>query len=132
MPSSSDRGQTEPLAALVAVVALGVGLSIYVGVLDSTLTSLAGGNDMAPIAAETLVAEASAFGVVQPPLGAAVDAARPNGHAMNVTLRAESRTWDDGPARTDVADCVTRTVSVRTAPGTVRPGTVEVCVWPER
>ncbi|MFO7925776.1 MAG: DUF7285 family protein [Halobacteriota archaeon] len=132
MLSSSDRGQTEPLAALVAVVALGVGLSIYVGVLDSTLTSLAGGDDMAPIAAETLVAEASSFGVVQPPLGAAVDAARPNGHAMNVTLQANSGTWVEGPARTDVADCVKRMVSVRTAPGTVRPGTVEVCVWPER
>lgn len=132
MPSSSDRGQTEPLAALVSVLALGIGLSLYVGVLDSTLPFLASDADMAPVAADALVAEASPFGVVHPPLGAAVAAARPNGHAINGTLRTESRTWREGPPRAEVADCVTRTVSVRTAPGTVRPGALEVCVWPEQ
>jgi hypothetical protein len=132
MASSSDRGQTEPIAALVAVLALGMGLSLYVGVLDSTLTSLTGDADVAPIAADALVAEASPFGVVHPPLGATAAAARPNGYALNGTLRTEPRTWREGPPRAAGADCATRTVSVRTAPGTVRPGTLEVCVWPER
>jgi hypothetical protein len=132
MPSSSGKGQTEPLAALVAVLALGIGLSLYVGVLDSTIPFLTSDADVAPIAADALVAEASPFGVVHPPLGAAPDAARPNGHALNATLRTESRAWHEGPPRAEIADCVTRTVSVRTAPGTVRPGALEVCVWPER
>jgi hypothetical protein len=132
MPSSSDKGQTEPLAALVAVLALGIGLSLYVGVLGSTIPFLTSDADVAPIAADALVAEASPFGVVHPPLGAAAAAARPNGHALNGTLRTESKVWREGPRRAEIADCVTRTVSVRTAPGTVRPGTLEVCVWPER
>lgn len=129
--SSPDRGQTEPLAALVAVFALGVGLSLYVGALDSTLPSLTVESEMAPIAAHRFLAEASDLGVVRPPIGGAVDAASPNGHAMNATLRSGSGVWTAGPTREPSADCVRRRVSVRTAPATVRPGLLEVCVWPE-
>ncbi len=129
--SSPDKGQTEPLAALVAVFALGVGLSLYVGVLDSTLPSLTVESEMAPIAADRFVEEASALGVVRPPIGDAVDAASPNGYATNATLRSDPGVWTGGPTREPSADCVRRRVSVRTAPGRVRPGTLEVCVWTE-
>ena len=129
--SSPDRGQTEPLAALVAVFALGVGLSLYLGVLDSTLPSLTVESEMAPIAADRFVGEASAFGVVRPPIGDATDAAEPNGYVMNATVRTGPGAWSGGPTREPSADCVRRQVSVRTDPGTVRAGTLEVCVWPE-
>ena len=129
--SSPDRGQTEPLAALAAVFALGVGLSLYVGVLDSTLPSLTVESEMAPIAADRFVAEASDLGVVRSPIERAADTASPNGYVTNATLRSDSSVWTAGPTREPSADCVRRRVSVRTAPATVRPGLLEVCVWPE-
>jgi len=132
MSSSPDRGQTEPLAALVAVFALGVGLSLYVGVLDSTLPSLTEESEITPIAADRLVDEASTSGAIRPPIGTAVERARPDGYAMNATLRADSAVWHGGPIRPPTADCVRQRVRVRTAPATVRPGSLEVCVWTER
>lgn len=131
MRSSSDRAQTEPIAALVAVFALGVGLSLYAGVLDSTLPSLTDDSELTPIATEKLVTESSSFGIVDPPIEDAVAAARPTGHAMNATLRSGSSSWRGGPPDVEGSDCVIREVSVRTAPGIVRPGDLEVCLWPE-
>lgn len=132
MSFSSDRGQTEPLAALIAVFALGVGLSIYVGVLDTTVPMLTDDADMTPTAADALVNEASSFGTVQPPLGDAVEAARPKGYGMNATLTTRDGAWSGGSTSPSEIHCGTRTVSVQTAPGVVRPGTLEVCLWPER
>ena len=110
--SSPDKGQTEPLAALVAAFALGVGLSLYVGVLDSTLPSLTVESEMAPIAADRFVEEASALGVVRPPIGDAVDAASPNGYATNATLRSDlslsARQIDEDTGHTGVGEWRTR------------------------
>lgn len=129
---SRDRGQTEPIAALVAVFALGAGLSLYVGVLGATLPSLTEEAEMSPAAADRFLTEASTAGVIRPPIGGAVEDARPNGYGMNVTLRSGSAVWNGGPPRGDAADCTHRRVSVRVAPGTVRPGSLEVCVWTVR
>jgi hypothetical protein len=130
MSSSSDRGQTEPLAALVAVFALGLGLSLYVGVLDSTLLSLSDEREITPTAADRLVSESSSFGILDPPIAAHVAASRPRGHELNATVRAEGSAWTGGPPRVGSIDCTERSVSVRTAPGRIRPGQLEVCVWP--
>lgn len=132
MPLSSVRGQTEPLAALVAVFALGVGLSLYVGVLDSTFQTLAADSEITPIAADKLVSETSSFGTLQPPIDEGVRASRPSGYRMNATVHAAGSDWAGGPPRANGADCVDRQVSVRTSPGNVRPGQLEVCVWRER
>ncbi len=132
MSSSPDKAQTEPLAALVAVFALGVGLSLYVGVLDSTLPSLTEESEIAPIAADRLVAEASVSGTVRPPIAEATERARPDGYAINATLRADSAVWRGGSSRASSADCARQRVRVRTALATVRPGSLEVCVWTER
>lgn len=129
---SSDRGQTEPLAALVAVFALGLGLSLYVGVLDSTLPLLSGGHKITPTAADRLVTEGSSFGVIDPPITGSVAAARPTGYHLNGTVGTEESVWTGGPPRIDAADCVVRSVRVRTAPGRIRRGILEVCVWPVR
>lgn len=129
---SPDRGQTEPIAALVAVFALGAGLSLYVGVLGTTLPSLTEEAELSPAAADRVVADASAAGVIRPPIEDAVADARPNGHEINATLRSGSAAWSGGPPRADAADCTRRRVSVRVAPGTVRPGSLEVCVWTVR
>lgn len=111
--------------------ALGIGLSLYVGALDSTLPSLTVESEMAPVAADRFVDEASSLGVLQPPIEGPADAASPNGYGMNATLRSGSDVWHGGPTRSSAGDCVRRTVRVRTAPGIVRPGTLEVCTWPE-
>jgi hypothetical protein len=136
---SAERAQVEPLAALAAVFAVGVGLTLYVGALDGALAPLDDDREMAPTAAEALVAEAASFGVVDLPLSAAVEAARPTGYRLNATLSTAERRWRAGPPRppspenaerAGSANCVDRSVSVRVAPGRVRPGRLEVCVWP--
>jgi len=130
MLSSSDKGQTEPLAALVAVFALGAGLSLYVGVLDSTLPLLSSETDITPTAADKLVSESSPFGSIRPPIEGPVTDSRPTGYRLNATLRSDGMIWTGGPPITDSADCIERTVSVRTDPGRVRVGVLEVCTWP--
>ena len=130
MLSSSDRAQTEPLAALVAVFALGLGLSLYAGVLDSTLPLLSTEREITSTATDRFISESSSFGALDPPIADAVAASRPTGYELNATVRAETSVWNGGPRRADSADCTTRSVSVRTAPGQIRPGRVEVCAWP--
>lgn len=132
MSSWSGRGQVEPLAALAAVFAIGVGLALYAGALDATLPRLAPSREMAPTAADRLVAEASSFGGVVPPLAEPVAAATPTGYDLNATLRTANGTWTGGPPAPAGTDCQYRTVTVRVAPGRVRPAGLEVCVWRAR
>lgn len=132
MPCWSARGQTEPIAALVAVFALGAGLTLYAGVVDAVLPALAPEAGIAPTATDTFVREASSFGAVDPPIADAVEAARPRSYAMNATVRADGGSWTAGPAVPERADCERRSVAVRSAPGVVRPGRTEVCLWTER
>lgn len=130
MSCSSGRGQVEPLAALAAVFAIGVGLAIYVGAVDATLPRLSQSREVAPTAADRLVAEASSFGAVVPPLAEPVAAATPTGYRLNATLRAADGAWTGGPTAPATAECELRTVAVRVAPARVRPASLEVCVWP--
>ena len=132
MSSSSARGQTEPIAALIAVFALGIGLSLYVGVLDSTLSSFTDDREIGPTAADRFLAEAESFGVVEPPIAEAATAASPDGYRLNATVRTSEGNWAGGPPRAEHRACADRSISVRAAPGTVRSGRLEVCVWPER
>ncbi|CAI50696.2 uncharacterized protein NP_5210A [Natronomonas pharaonis DSM 2160] len=129
MWSSRDSGQTEPLAALVAVFALGVGLTLYAGALDSVWPLLSGTHETAALAVDATASEAADFGVVAPPITEAAAAASPAGYRLNATLRADGRMWHAGQPRPADADCDRRTVSVRTAPGRVSRGLLEVCVW---
>lgn len=129
MPYSSDRAQTEPIAALAAVFAVGIALTLYAGAVDSTLPALTSEREMAPTAADRLLAEAEALGAVRPPIDGPAAEARPTGYELNATLRAEESVWTAGEPRGDTAECDRRTTGVRVAPGQVRPGLLEVCVW---
>ena len=129
MWSSWGRAQTEPIAALAAVFALGVGLSLYAGALDTTLPALSSDRELAPTAADRLEANASTFGAITPPLSDSVAAASPTGHRLNAAVRTDAGTWTGGPPRPPAPECVERRVPVRVAPGRVRPGVMEVCVW---
>lgn len=135
MSSSPGRGQVEPLAALVAVFAVGVGLALYVGAVDATIPTFASDRELAEPTADVLVAEAAdaATGTVDPPLEPVVDGARPTAHEFNATLRTDAGRWTAGPTRPHplaLDDCAQREVAVRIEPGVVRPGILEVCVWP--
>lgn len=129
MSSSSGRGLVEPLAALAAVFAVGVGLTLYVGALDTTLPRLTSDREVALAAADRMTAEASSFGAVEPPFEGSTAAARPTGYDLNATLRTKDAEWTGGPPTPSDAECERRGVSVRVAPGRIRPGGLEVCVW---
>lgn len=129
MSYSSGRAQVEPLAALAAVFAVGVGLSLYAGALDGALASLATDRTVAPAAADRFLTAASTFGAVEPPIEEAAAEARPTAHRLNATLRAGDASWTAGRPAPASAACERRRVGVRVAPGRVRPGSLEVCTW---
>lgn len=130
MSSSPGRAQTEPVAALAAVFALGIGLSLYAGAIDTTLPQLRTDREMAPHAADQLETAGSSFGAVDPPVNGSVEAARPTGYRLNASVRSGEDRWTGGPPRPASPECVARQVTVRVAPARVHPGTLEVCVWP--
>lgn len=129
MSSSSGRAQVEPLAALAAVFAVGVGLGLYAGALDGAVAALSTDRTVAPAAADRLLAAASSFGAVEPPLEGAAAEARPTAHRLNATLRTRNASWTAGAPAPASAACERRRVGVRVAPGRVRPGRLEVCTW---
>lgn len=121
------RGQVEPLAALAALFAVGVGLSTYAVVLTD-----ASPHPERDVAAPTLAAVHDAVseqGVVQP---ARLDRAleyRPTGRRLAVTVATDERQWTAGPSPPATGDRAERRVSVRLGPGRVRVGWLRVVVW---
>jgi hypothetical protein len=126
----SGRAQVEPLAALAAVLAVCIGLTLYAGAVEAVLVSLSPDRAVAPTAADRLVTTTSSFGSMVVPLGPNASSARPAGYELNATVVADGSTWTVGPTPPDASECARRRVSVRIDPATVRPGTLEVCVWP--
>ncbi|MBV0901473.1 DUF7285 family protein [Haloarcula salina] len=130
MSRSSGRATTEPLAALVAVFAVGVGLSLYAGVLDEAFGTMNQDRSVAAPTADAVEQRLSSAGIVDPArTNAALDAV-PAGYRGNVTVTVDDGgRWSTGPTPPSGADSDTRTVSVRMAPGTVRRGRLRVRVW---
>ncbi|MCJ0619686.1 hypothetical protein JZX76_09240 [Haloarcula hispanica] len=130
MSPSSDRATTEPLAALVAVFAVTLGVALYAGVLDDAFGTLDDDRNIATPTADTVEQQLSSAGVVQPDgLDTALDAVPANYHG-NVTITATTgERWSSGRKSPSNADTETRTVSVQVGPGAVRRGTLTVRVW---
>lgn len=125
MSRSSARGQTEPLAALAAVAAACLALSLYAGVVTDAIGEPPEGTDGTALdRAYRLLASG---GVVAPPLDV-LDTATGFSRA-NVTLAAGPGRWSHGPVPPDGATPDSRRVSVRLGPGRVRPGLLRVVVW---
>jgi hypothetical protein len=125
--AESRRAQTEPLAALAAVFAVGVALTTYAGVLDATVPTP--GRNLAEPTVERAERAVSKAGVADPDRLAAGLRAGPDGYEVNLTLRSDGRTWHDGPTPPESADAATLAVSVRLGPGRVRPGRLRAEVW---
>ena len=124
---STRRAQTEPIAALVAVFAVGIGLTAYAGVLGTALDPI-GRNTAEPVLGR-LHDEVTTGGVVRPSLLEAGVAAGPDGYRINVTVTVGGRRWAAGPAAPSHADRADRPASVVLEPGVARPGRLRVAVW---
>jgi hypothetical protein len=125
MSLSWDRGYVEPLAALAAVFAVVVGLTLYVGALDEAVE-----RDDRPVAdaiTAEIIADAGTMGILEH--ASVRSAAPPAGWNANVTLSTRAGRLQRGPSPPEDADVATRQVSVRLGPGTVRPGRLTVEAW---
>jgi hypothetical protein len=124
---SERRAQVEPLAALAALFAVGVGLSTYALVVADAAPPT--DRDAAGPALAAVHDEVTVRGVVRPArLDRALDA-RPFGARLNVSLTAGERRWAVGPTAAVHGDRASRPVSVRLGPGRIRHGRLGVVVW---
>lgn len=126
--SSGQRGQTEPLAALAAVLVLGFALALYADALSA----------VEPTHPETGPADAtlqsvhdavSEDGAARPRRVQAATAAGPQGYDVNVTLGAADRRWTAGPSPPPSATDAGRRTPVRVDRWTIRPGRLRVVIW---
>jgi hypothetical protein len=126
----TDRAQVEPVAALVAVFAVCVGLALYAGVLSSVTPQPS--RDLAEPTLDRVHDRLSTGGVAVPErLGPErTTAAGPDGYQLNVSLTAADRRWAVGPTPpASAGDGTGRSTTVRVAPGRVDPGRLRVVVW---
>jgi hypothetical protein len=128
---SPARAQTEPVAAIVAVFAVCFGLLTYSGVLGGTMPRSE--RTLGPTTLSTVRGEMSSNGVLLPARLPAGLRSNPNGYHLNVSLSAGSQEWHGGPTPPQnpaiSTETATASVSVRIAPGGVRPGRLRVVVW---
>jgi hypothetical protein len=137
---SARRAQTEPLAVLAALFAVGAGLALYAGVVDTTL----GGDEdrnVDPTLRRVWDAVSEA-GVLVPTNLSDGLAVGPEGREIRITVTSQpshgnrdtaatpdNRTWTAGPETPPDAASASRTASVRVGPGRVRSGRLRVEVW---
>jgi hypothetical protein len=126
---SSRRGQVEPAAAIVVLLAVTGAISAYAAALGG-----AGGADERALAEPTLERVAETLGtggVAHPSRTHRARRVGPSGYRLNVTVAAAGRRWHAGvtPPRDTATDAASRAMSVRLGPGRIRPGRVRVEVW---
>ena len=153
--STSERGQTEPLAALVAVVIIALAIGIYASYVGVALPGSSERSVSDP-SVDSMWREIQVNGVYEDDesLTGAVDdvSALPEGRFVyvNITVVEDDgtvRTIDEavfGPSGTprptvldevqdrgfpDSATASSRPIPVRTDPGVVRAGQLDVVVW---
>lgn len=125
MPRSSARGYIEPVAAIAAVFAVVLGLTVYASVdrPDHRPTD----RSVAGAVLEELRHQLQVDGVLAP--ARLSDADVPTGWSVNVTLATPSGRWTRGPAPPGDADRARRAVAVRLGPTAIRPGSLTVVAW---
>lgn len=126
--SSRGRGQAEPTVTLAAVLAIVLGLTAYAIVLADAVPDR--DRDLAEPTLVRAHDQLTSGGVADPSrLEFSRDEA-PAGYDVNLTLETGDRRWAVGPLAPPSADVASRSVGVRLRPGTVRPATLAVEVWP--
>ncbi|GAB6862307.1 hypothetical protein ACFR97_07515 [Haloplanus litoreus] len=129
MSRSSGRGQVEPTAALVVLLAVTAAVSTYAIALDGAVRG--GKRDIAEPTLDRVVGTLVTGGVVDPERRRRAHRSGPSGYRLNLTVAAGGRRWYAGPAPPAGAasDGASRPVGVRLSPGRVRAGRVAVEVW---
>lgn len=128
-----ERGQLEPIPALVAALVVVSALAAYVGALDGALARYRPDRDVARRTLDAVGDHLRREGTARPRRLVTVDRVAPRGRRFNVTLAAVDRRWHAGPPAEDptapAVDRARRRVAVRIGPGRVRTGWLEVAVW---
>jgi hypothetical protein len=128
MRRSSGRGQFEPVVALVAVLALSVGLVAYADTLEETLPGERA-PETARIALDRIHDRLRVGGVAVPDRLDGALAGAPEGWQVNVTLETRDGTWQRGPDAPADGLRATRTVATRVGPSELHPGKLTVVLW---
>lgn len=127
--SAPERGQASPTAALVAVAAVGVGLSLYAAVFAGVAPTA--DREVAEPTLSRVHDVVAPAGVASPDrLEKALDA-DPDGWTVRVDLRAGSHHWTAGapPETSAGTQSSGRRVPVRIATGRVASGWLRVVVY---
>lgn len=127
-PAGDRRAQTEPIAALVAVLAIAIGLGIYAGVAADHRTEEDGTDAEATM--QRVSATVLNDGVFADPGDRSLDPerfARP-GERVRIEIRWEGSRWTIGRRAPPGTDAAWRPVTVQTADRQV-PGRLTVRVW---
>jgi hypothetical protein len=126
--AGSSRAQTEPIAALVAVLAIAIGLGLYAGVAADQRVEEDGTDAEATM--QRVSAGLLEDGVFADPGDRSLQPerfARP-GERVRIELRWNGRLWTIGRRAPPGADAAWRPVTVQTADRRV-PGRMVVLVW---
>ncbi|MFW5948382.1 MAG: DUF7285 family protein [Halolamina sp.] len=129
-PSSAPdrRGQASPTASLVAVAAVGLGLSLYATVFVGAVPTAE--RDVATPTLSNVHDAVTSADVADPQRVEAAVEAGPAGWSLRVELRAGEQHWRAGslPAAESARQSAGRRVPVRTSPGRVQAGWLRVVI----
>ncbi|WP_332898328.1 DUF7285 family protein [Haladaptatus sp. CMSO5] len=124
--SSARRAQLDPVPALIAVVVVGLGMSLYAGVVTDFLPN----HQVNPTPTlHHLSAHMQTNGVVEPGRLHRLDSVGPAGYETNATLEAGGKRWSRGPTAPADAATARERVSIRVAPGRINLGWLTVRLW---
>lgn len=129
------RAQASPTAALVAVAAIAMGLSLHATVLASVAP--APDQDVAGPTLDRIHDAVTPAGVADPERLAEAVGSGPDGYELRIRLQVDSRSWTAGSTPPEQAEngiqpeteTATRRVAVRIEPGTVFAGRLQVVIW---
>ncbi|WP_267645925.1 DUF7285 family protein [Halolamina litorea] len=117
-----------PTAALVAVTAIGLGLSLYATAFAGAVPTTH--RDVATPTLSAVHDVVAPAGVAAPGEVAPSTSVGPDGWELYVELRAGDRRWSAGPAPKPTAEsrAADRRVPIRISPGQVRSGWLRVVI----
>ncbi|WP_248518190.1 DUF7285 family protein [Salinarchaeum laminariae] len=121
------RGQTEPIAAVVAVLAIGVGITLYAGVAADRSPTAESTDAEATMA--QITAEIAADGVLDASASLDPEQFTRPGEAVRLELSYRNTTDSHGSTPPPDAAVTSRPVTVQIAPSVQVAGNLTVWVW---
>lgn len=125
---SASRGQVEPLAALVAVMAVCAGITMYAGVAVE-FTHQGEDRSVADPTLDRVSADFLTDGSIDPSEISDKSYLAPRDHKLAITVETPQRKWDCGKSAPSTAESASKPVSVQVDRGIIETGTLTVEVW---